>query len=87
MKLKFDKNESGEILIQIEGKSFVTTHYIEMIKQIKEKKEIEAEFSEQIPADERRSVEAMIKEINSIKEFNHNGEKTSSDDYPDDLPF
>jgi len=68
MKLSFDKKDSGEVFVQVEGRNFATKDYIEMIKQIKKNEEVEAEFTESITQDERNSIEAMLGEINGIKD-------------------
>ncbi len=88
MKLKFRKNEKGEILVEVDGKSFSTKDYIEMIKEIKNEKKIEAEFEKNITNDERNYVESMLNDLNKINETTDN----AVEDYDEageagDLPF
>lgn len=85
MKLKFTKDKDGEISVKIGEKDFSTADYINMIKEIKSKKEIEAEYGDDISEDEIDSVKSMLKDINNIKEtdVSKNEEKIN----PEDIPF
>ena len=75
MKLKFEKNENEEIFVKINGEDFFTKDYIEMIKEVKKEKKIEAEFGENITEEEQKSVESMLKDINDIKELGYKEDK------------
>jgi hypothetical protein len=82
MKLHFDKKEDGEIYAQVEGKDFSTKDYIQMIKEVKSEKKIEASFGKQITQDEQDSVKEMLVEINQInKEDTVSGDEAEKDDF------
>jgi len=100
MKLKFIKNEAGEVSVKIEEKDFCAKDYIKMIKEIKEGKKIEVDFEGKISKDEQDSVRLMIKKINNIKETNDNGNEEIDEETdeeideeidekinPNDIPF
>lgn len=98
MKLKF-KKEEGDILIEVEGESFSTDHYIKMIEDIKMKEKIEYEFDSNIEEDEKISVISMIDKINKIGEKEEVSEEDNIDTKqeelveeieeinPEDIPF
>jgi len=86
MKLKFQKNDDGNIKILVGDKIFSTKFYIEMIKEIKNEENIEAEFSENISEEEKKEVNAMLAKINNIRE-NDTSEETDDNEEIDDLPF
>lgn len=66
MKLKFDKNEAGEILMTADGDSFASQDYIEMIKHLHVGTKVEVEFGENITEEEQNSINGMVKAINAI---------------------
>ena len=84
MKIKFNQNKDGKIVVEIDNKAFVTKDYLQMIKEIKSNNKIEAEFTETISQDEQKIVNQMIEKINKIKEaeIKEDGEVNS-----DDIPF
>ena len=90
MKLHFDKNTDGEIFAQVDGKDFSTKDYIRMIKEIKNKERIEADFGEQITQDEKERVNEMLMEINLVGQSDidpdDDGGENSEGDLAD-LPF
>lgn len=97
MKLKFTKDEDGEILLTMNGKKFDTNHYLEIVKNIKDEKELELDdFDETISQGEQESIKEMIKEINLISTRNEDENLSSNEDSkysesedinPDDIPF
>lgn len=89
MKLKFEKNENGEISARVAGKDFSPKDYIEMVKEIKNNEEIEVEFGEGLTEEEMDSVNSMIEDINNITTINseeiedsREGNKVELDDVP-----
>lgn len=96
MKLKFTRNENGEVVLLVDQEPFCTEHYLEMVKSVKEKVEIEVEdFGDDITHDEQESIKKMIKEINEI-EFSEDQENEDVEDFDsignngnesEDLPF
>lgn len=90
MKLKFEKNEIGEIFVRIGEKDFSTADYIKMIEEVKDKKKITAEFGENISEEDQNSVNSMLIEINSIgkkdsikkEESDEEEEQISAEDIP-----
>lgn len=80
MKLTFIKNSAGEIVVKVKGENFVTRDYIEMVKQVKANKPIEAEFDKEITKEEKDSVNLMLGEINKIGEAGKADDKSESDD-------
>ncbi|MBT4516998.1 MAG: hypothetical protein HOC78_03805 [Candidatus Komeilibacteria bacterium] len=95
MKLRFEKNKDGEIIVKVDEKTFSTKDYIEMIKEIKNEKKIDAEFGSDITEEEEISVKSMLESINNIEEADY--QETNSVDEsvgedeeeinPDDIPF
>ncbi len=96
MKLKFTRNGNGDVILLVDQEPFSTEHYIDMVKSIKEKVEIEVEdFGDDITHDEQESIKKMIKEINEI-EFSEDQESEDVEDFDpithtvdesEDLPF
>lgn len=95
MKLKFSKNESGEVFLLVDGKPFSTEHYLEMVRNIKDKTKIELDdFGDNIAQEEKDSINKMIADINKIEFMNVSdenedsiGSNTDNSEEPDDLPF
>ena len=95
MKLRFEKNKDGEIIVKVDEKTFSTKDYIEMIKEIKNEKKIDADFGSDITEEEEISVKSMLESINNIEEADY--QETNSVDEsvgedeeeinPDDIPF
>ena len=80
MKLHFDKKEDGEIYVQINGKDFSTKDYIQMVKDIRDEKKIEASHGKQITQEEQDSIKEMLVEINQINKENPETEEETEDD-------
>lgn len=90
MNLKFDRSDSGEITVEINGKGMRSADYITIIKEVKEGKNIEAEYGSGVTAEEKLSIEGMLKEINGI-DLNSQSEGSiqypEDDIDPEDIPF
>lgn len=88
MKLKFEKNENGEISVKVDDKSFSTQDYIQMIKDVKNEEPIDAEFDENFTEDEKSNVNSMLESINNIgEEDSEDDEEVVDEINPDDIPF
>ena len=68
MKLKFEKNETGQVSVTINDSSFETKDYIEMIKAIKKGDMIEVSCDENFTEEESANINSMFEKINGIKE-------------------
>lgn len=67
MTVKFDKNENGEIIVSVtEGTDTLQFSYIEMIKQLLNKKSVSISFSDQILAEEKSQIEELFDKINRL---------------------
>jgi len=69
MNLIFNKDKDGKILVTIDGKDFTTKDYINMIKEIKEGKDIKVSFDGDVSSEEKENINSMISDINNIKEI------------------
>lgn len=92
MKLKFQKNIEGEVIVTESGKSFVSQNYIEMIKQLHAGAKLMVEFGDGITAEEQDSINDMVKSVNSINTKSDAIETTETNIYeeeidPNDIPF
>jgi hypothetical protein len=89
MKLKFEKNENGEISVKVGDKSFSTQDYIQMIKDIKNEEAIDAEFDENFTEEEKGNVNSMLESINNIGEEDAENEEEEVEEEinPADIPF
>lgn len=70
MKLHFNKNEKGDIQVQLERGAVISEFdYIEMLKQLTQKNQIECEWGN-LDADEKTKLNELL---NKIKEAVQNG--------------
>lgn len=68
MKLHFDKNEKGDILVQIEkGTTLVDFDYVEMIKQLMTENRIETEWGDLELAEKAKLQELLDKISEAVK--------------------
>ena len=68
MKLHFDKNDKGDILVQIEkGTTLVDFDYVEMIKQLMAENRIETEWGDLEPAEKGKLQELLNKISEAVK--------------------
>ncbi len=68
MKLHFDKNDKGDILVQIEkGTTLVDFDYVEMIKQLMAENRIETEWGDLEPAEKGKLQELLDKISEAVK--------------------
>lgn len=85
MILSFEKSDKDETIVRVDGKEFSSKDYITMVKEIKERRDIEVTFDEGIPEEDRESVIQMIQKINSVGRVEP--EPVQEESLEDDLPF
>lgn len=66
MNIQFSRNADGAVVANVNGHTFSSSDYIEIVKLLHSGEKITAEFSTEITTEEKDSLNKMIDSINGI---------------------